>query len=630
MPPSQRAQNTLLAHVEHLEALAEASKAEEDQKKRVEREDGASEEEDKPKKKRKASKKGDKGKAPAGPDLFSSLPLDVLYLIARFLNPEAMLALASTSKAIRASLYDQSSACVWTAARMAVGMPDLEGDDLSEPVYAYLVKGVACGACSTKKKQTSFDHHVRRRCCQACFRINLRIETYIRKRHDDLHERTFDCALETEFSAAGASRVDGASYYYTPDVLTISDHLHALEAASPVQVVFDNEAAEGVGEKVIETVSAVEVFVRQRATLKAGIKVDAERIFEYELKSLDENIDAMDELRRERQQAIYAKLDALGYAKEDYIHLQRDWRFAKHFQAAKPLTDASWTSLKKTLLVASIPAGERKTFPAHYDWIQLPSVRRLWEPDEDRTSPALWTPQLRSEIMREVGETVRRTKVSLFSKLARAMRDDHAPLPPDVRRAVEYEPSPLVGSAQAQAQVLAPLHALLSNPTLDALFARATALFACGFCGLRVGYPDIVAHVAETHSSAPLFSSDCAVPHEAFRGAVRGMLSEKGLDEETTTDAQLRGMRSVFEVGLDEVTGRGVTAMRVFKQKTWDEVNEGRQHRWTGWGSASQQPFPAAFVRSLKIVQPGAAASTSQEQQQQTQQDDGGEALVSV
>ena len=40
---------------------------------------------------------------------------------------------------MRAFLMSRSSASIWTAAREAVQLPDLEANDLSEPAYASLV-----------------------------------------------------------------------------------------------------------------------------------------------------------------------------------------------------------------------------------------------------------------------------------------------------------------------------------------------------------------------------------------------------------------------------------------------------------------------------------------------------------
>lgn len=41
----------------------------------------------------------------------------------------------------------QTSASIWTAARAAVQLPDLEANDLSEPAYASLVYERNCMVC---------------------------------------------------------------------------------------------------------------------------------------------------------------------------------------------------------------------------------------------------------------------------------------------------------------------------------------------------------------------------------------------------------------------------------------------------------------------------------------------------
>lgn len=116
---------------------------------------------DKAKKPRKGKEKAQQ-EVDAGRDLFSSLPLDLLLDVRQLpffvpaptsrpppqichdLSPADLLAISQTSKGVHATLFAKSAAPLWLAARRAVGMPDLETDDMSETRYAFLVMGKAC------------------------------------------------------------------------------------------------------------------------------------------------------------------------------------------------------------------------------------------------------------------------------------------------------------------------------------------------------------------------------------------------------------------------------------------------------------------------------------------------------
>ncbi|BGP50117.1 hypothetical protein JCM10450v2_006028 [Rhodotorula kratochvilovae] len=71
-------------------------------------------------------------------DLFSTLPLDILLLIFKYLSPGAVLALSRTSKPLRRLLLNERHGrSFWLAARRTVGWPNLQVP-LSEPAYAHI------------------------------------------------------------------------------------------------------------------------------------------------------------------------------------------------------------------------------------------------------------------------------------------------------------------------------------------------------------------------------------------------------------------------------------------------------------------------------------------------------------
>ncbi|GAA5863829.1 hypothetical protein JCM8547_006078 [Rhodosporidiobolus lusitaniae] len=572
-------------------------------------------------KKAKTSNETDEG----GVDCFSSLPLDVLFLICSELHPLDVLAISHTSKEIRRTLLAKSSAPVWSAARRTVAMPDIEADDISEARYVFLVEGNTCQVCGTTKKGTQFEHHVRVRCCSKCLRDNLRTQAWTLKNHDeDLHGLTFDCALSTPYSAAGEHRVDKKHYFFLPEVLHISSHLTSLASADPVQLV----DGDGVPTK---TVSAVEAFVARRAEIKKAVLKDVNEIYTYQVKSLDANLAREDEKRAERKKAIHAKLAGLGFEEADY---KNEWRLQSFYSSTKPLTPAAWGVIKKAVLVHVTQnkqarlareridrqrarqdqlkplreqlvlalAGDdklRATFPAHQTFLSLDSVKPLWEGDEVVVDPAGWG-KVKPKIMKDVEKSVERTKRRLFEKLAKALLAEGAKLPAGVKEVLEEaEPS---NEAYGKDKL-----DRFSDADIDEVLARPSSLFTCP-CDARRPYPDVVSHVTSEHATQLNFGYAYDLPPASFRKAVRSMLEEKGMKEEETTHGDLEGMGAVFAVVHKKQSygWYGTWTEQTETGQTWQDVLTARQHSMYAFSAIH---FCVANIVSIRIISASTTAA---------------------
>jgi hypothetical protein len=96
-------------------------------------------------------------------------------------------------------------------------------------------------------------------------------------------------------NAAGNQRSDLALSYWLPDLLAVSSHLDSLALASNVQLLDDQGFPTG------RIVDATTAYVKQREKLKKDIVKDAESIFDYQVKSLDDTIAVDFEKIKERK-----------------------------------------------------------------------------------------------------------------------------------------------------------------------------------------------------------------------------------------------------------------------------------------------------------------------------------------
>ncbi|BGP20846.1 hypothetical protein JCM10213v2_009011 [Rhodosporidiobolus nylandii] len=491
-------------------------------------------------KKPRKSKQKAKDVVPLGRDLFSSLPLDVLLDISANLDPGTLLAISQTSKAVRSTLCSKSAEPLWLAARKAASMPELETQDMSEPLFAHLIQGNACQVCGITKK-TEVDHYVRVRACHKCLQQNLRIESYIREKNPGLHYKTFECSLSTK------------SYYFIPDVLKISAHLLALDpsGAADLDTEHENTAPPPVD-------PAVAAYVLERKQFIMTVGWDADTIFSWEAAVVDADLKEDEKLREKRADQINKKLMSLGHDIRDVKPL---YDIEPAYRTSRPLNEADWRYFRRQLEHAAtrqkvqrlreklrpfyssilwapgVSYKARRVYLPFTDWLHLPSIKLLWQEDKTDVDAAVW-PTIRQHVMEEMTALMRATKLELFQLVASALRVDGSSLPANVVNVLD-------GGAP---------NASLSDADMDPILARVTALFSCALCHKKFPFDECYSHVSEVHSSLTSLERvspelDCLLPHANFRNAVLQLLrSTDGLDEAVTTSAQLEGGNMRFVV----------------------------------------------------------------------------------
>lgn len=208
-------------------------------------------------------------------------------------------------------------------------------------------------------------------------------------------------------------------------------------------------------------------------------------------------------------------------------------------------------------------------FSFWYFCVGLKSIERLWLPDSAAAKSAP-SPVIERFLVRDACDKAHEEKVRLFLRIARALLEDDtktAALPESVASMLEYVDSRITDSKQTDVFRSYCL-GILGDDEMDPIFARATALFRCGFCSSTFTYPDIANHLVEMHEAGPV-TAYAHVPAPCFRRAVKDLLVEMKLPL-TTTSSDLADYR--FEV--EEQSGSGVTI--TFCDQSWLDVLAGK------------------------------------------------------
>lgn len=198
-------------------------------------------------------------------------------------------------------------------------------------------------------------------------------------------------------------------------------------------------------------------------------------------------------------------------------------------------------------LLASASQSDRIAFPRFHEWLELHSVKSLWEPLYARVDPSGWH-SFTSAILADVRTSILLDKVFWADKLARTMQNDSPPLAPAIVNAITQESSAFV-DPDDERKGLAPLHAQLLSNELDSVLERATALLECSrwHCGLKLPYHDILQHLKTHSGNSDAEHETCQLASTGFVQLVRDMLKRAGMGDATTHD-NLFALGSVFEV----------------------------------------------------------------------------------
>ncbi|BGP01906.1 hypothetical protein JCM10021v2_005616 [Rhodotorula toruloides] len=219
-------------------------------------------------------------------------------------------------------------------------------------------------------------------------------------------------------------------------------------------------------------------------------------------------------------------------------------------------------------LVEAKFAAAGHVFSITFDtFLHLPGVKPFWR-RANGVDLKDWS-QAESDIERDVFEAIRRDKIRLFDRITRCLASDGVSLPSAIESMLEQEPFIYVDYEPSNG--LAPLHAALTDAEMDSIFSRAVALFRCGRCSTKLGYPAIIEHARKEHNSSDLLAN-ATLPSEDFRVAFQDLLSQLG----APCDISAAGFASTYASGRFDVlwlTKAGEEWLS--ESQTWAQITAG-------------------------------------------------------
>ncbi|KAG8952217.1 hypothetical protein FRC04_004924 [Tulasnella sp. 424] len=346
-------------------------------------------------------------------DLFSTLPLDLIYETFGHLHPLDLLHLARTSKMLRSHLMSKRSISIWITAREAVIPPVPEcPKDQSEPQWAMLLFTHDCTICGSPRIQ-KVDWNLRLRGCETCFKEHIIYSRTASKAYPDIED--LDTVLEllpwTNTGGWAHGHSSSRKFYLST---------HIVEMA---EIVEDFQLRIDAGVKGAR--AEFDEFKEKKKASAAEQSESGKELKEWALKAARMRHVTDDQLKDERKQAMVAKLIDLGHDSRDVQKVADTWRYRSRniFDRTTPLSDSVWKRAKpkaemlveeakqRRLDIERWPTREARrtvaksryaTFKKTYDaspdkllpiysaFINLPMIKEVIRSDGDDVSPDIF------------------------------------------------------------------------------------------------------------------------------------------------------------------------------------------------------------------------------------------------
>ncbi|KDQ57851.1 hypothetical protein JAAARDRAFT_156921 [Jaapia argillacea MUCL 33604] len=252
---------------------------------------------------------------------------DILFDIFSHLLPNDILQLSRTSKDFRRLLMHRSAAWVWKMTLTNIpGFPECP-DDLTEPQWVHLAFDQRCHSCGTPKIRV-VQWALRVRFCQKCLKIRL-VE----------RSRNFMCDVFGAILGDLLPSVPGKKYYSSPLFLkdSVEDIQNLLTPTRQTSLKGEERAT----------------FIQQRLEGTKKIKSHAKICEQWARGQASDRTQELDGARKDRMEAIQAKLKALGW--EDVLS-KMTWRETEEFERhklvkePKRLTERIWNNIRGPLV----------------------------------------------------------------------------------------------------------------------------------------------------------------------------------------------------------------------------------------------------------------------------------------
>ncbi|KAE9407365.1 hypothetical protein BT96DRAFT_130973 [Gymnopus androsaceus JB14] len=309
--------------------------------------------------------------------LADDVPLDVIFEIFCYLDPGDLLRLARTSNDLRCILISKSSESIWRTARGNVRNLPPRPDDLNEPQYAHLLYESYCHICNHKGRCDTVVWTLRKRCCRHCAStLPMCDNTFLKSQPSEYR----DCSiLPTEW-------VSVESKWNRRLVVHV-------DLAARLKAEFET----------LKTSEARTAWISAKKDERRAQRSHNDLCERWLQGRLDERTHELEDIRKERKEAILNRLKGTGWYEEAKIMIRtpswyRHDEFSSHklVRQAKKLTEYGWNSIKDELVemlsehrVKRLATERKNAASRRYESIEEEYTRIQSESDLREPFPAM-------------------------------------------------------------------------------------------------------------------------------------------------------------------------------------------------------------------------------------------------
>ncbi|KAJ3877255.1 hypothetical protein F5051DRAFT_10401 [Lentinula edodes] len=270
--------------------------------------------------------RGVRGKLGLLEKLARDVPLDIMFEIFCYLEPNDLINLARTTRDLRGILMSKSSELIWRTARSNLdGLPPLP-KDLSEPQYADLLFCTHCYKGGCEPPFWSF----RTRCCRACA-VQTFPQLYSLKRTQPRDYR--DANILPREVISPITRIGRKS--------TTVRHIGHLALAQRLRAEYDALSKE----------EDIDIWIALKMEEQEAVREHGRLCQEWYVTMLENR---QEELLEERKQMIFKKLEEIGLREEVEIMINspQSHLFLRHdsVNQSKQLTEQAWRKIEPDLV----------------------------------------------------------------------------------------------------------------------------------------------------------------------------------------------------------------------------------------------------------------------------------------
>ncbi|KAH7874884.1 uncharacterized protein C8R40DRAFT_234302 [Lentinula edodes] len=274
--------------------------------------------------------RGVRGKLGLLEKLARDVPLDIMFEIFCYLEPNDLINLARTTRDLRGILMSKSSELIWRTARSNLdGLPPLP-KDLSEPQYADLLFCTHCYFCSKKGACEPPFWSFRTRCCRACA-VQTFPQLYNLKRTQPRDYR--DAKILPREVISPVTRIGRKS--------TTVRHIGHLALAQRLRAEYDALSKE----------EDIDIWIALKMEEQEAVREHGRLCQEWYVTMLENR---QEELLEERKQMIFKKLEEIGLREEVDIMINspQSHLFLRHdsVNQSKQLTEQAWRKIEPDLV----------------------------------------------------------------------------------------------------------------------------------------------------------------------------------------------------------------------------------------------------------------------------------------